>query len=65
MLAEQVIATQQLSRWGSGCSKQGHAPRLPKPKQHKQHTQAAATAAAVVVAKGRGSISWEGRIVAE
>jgi len=35
-----------MSRWGSWCGKQGHAPRLPALKPHHQHAHAQAQAQA-------------------
>ena len=56
--AKQVRATQSSSRRAG----QTRLPRLLTPKQHHQHARATA---AVIVARGRGSNSWEGHIVAE
>ena len=39
----------------SRLDRRGHAPRLPSPKQHHQNARAAATAAAVIVYRGKGS----------
>ena len=39
------------SRLGSWCGQQGHAPRLPEPKQHHQHARAASAAAAAEESK--------------
>jgi len=48
-----------MSRWGSWCSKQGHAPRLPAPKPHHHHAQAQArhpAAAAAAVRRAPASV---------
>ena len=45
-------------RWDSWCSKRGHAPKLPAPKQHHLHARAAATAAAAAATAARTSSSY-------
>jgi len=51
MLAHAEPSSLQMSRWGSWCSKQGHAPRLPALKPHHQHAQAQAPSRTISMCK--------------